>query len=73
MKTVSPEKQNVAWFKLAECVGRGEKERALSLFRLLTYSIEDRAFTKKLEADILVFFEESGALIPYLQAAHLFF
>ena len=36
MKAISCEKQSIAWFKLAECVERGEKERALNLFRLLT-------------------------------------
>jgi hypothetical protein len=73
MKPVSLEKQSVAWFKLAECVGRGEKERTLSLFRLLTYSLDNKPFTKQLEADILAFFEDKQALTEYVSAAHLYY
>lgn len=72
MKTEVGEKQNIAWFKLAEFVTRGEKERALGLFRLLTYSFADRAFIKKLEAEILASFEDEQAFSEYLQAAHLY-
>lgn len=73
MKPVSLKKQSVAWFKLAEFVGRGEKERALGLFRLLTHSLDNPAFTKQLEADILSFFEDEQALKEYIQAAHLYY
>ncbi|MFT6765174.1 MAG: hypothetical protein ACJAZS_000041 [Alteromonas naphthalenivorans] len=73
MKPVSLQKQSVAWFKLAECVGRGEKERALSLLRLLTYSLDNKPFVKQLEADILSFFEDSQALTEYVSAAHMFY
>lgn len=73
MKPVSLEKQSIAWFKLAECVGRGEKERALSLLRLLTYSLNNnQPFIKQLEGDILSFFEDGQALIEYIQAAHMY-
>ena len=74
MKAVSLEKQSVAWFKLAECIGRGEKERALSLLRLLTYSLDsNKPFIKQLEADILAFFEDSQAVTHYIQAAHMYY
>lgn len=72
MKAELGERQNIAWFKLAEFVTRGEKERALSLFRLLTHSFGDRAFIKKLEAEILASFDDEQAFSEYIQAAHLY-
>lgn len=73
MKPVSLEKQSIAWFKLAECIGRGEKERALSLLRLLTYSLDDNPpFIKQLEGDILSFFEDDQAFTQYVRAAHMY-
>lgn len=72
MKAELGERQSIAWFKLAEFVTRGEKERALSLFRLLTHSFADRAFIKKLEAEILASFYDEQALSEYIQAAHLY-
>ncbi len=72
MKAEVGERQNIAWFKLAEFVTRGEKERALGLFRLLTHSFDDRAFIKKLEAEILASFDDEQAFSEYLQAAHLY-
>lgn len=65
--------KSVAWFKLAECIGRGEKERALGLYRLLTYSFEDPAFVKKLEAEIIATFDKELAAKEFLHAAHLYF
>ena len=72
MKIEAGGRQNIAWFKLAEFVTRGEKERALSLFRLLIHSFDDRAFIKKLEAEILASFDDDQAFSEYLQAAHLY-
>ncbi len=73
MKPVSLNKQSIAWFKLAECIGRGEKERALSLLRLLTYSLDDnQPFIKQLEGDILSFFEDGQAVTEYIRAAHMY-
>jgi len=72
MKAISCEKQSIAWFKLAECVERGEKERALNLFRLLTHSLSDQAFKKQLEADIVASFDKNQALVMYTYAAHLY-
>ncbi len=72
MKKVLGEKQSVAWFKLSEFIGRGEKERALGLFRLLTHSLTHRAFIKKLEAEILIQFEDLQGLQTYVQAAHFY-
>lgn len=63
---------NVAWFKLAEFIRRGEKERALSLYRLLTHSLADKSFLKKLEADIWFVFDVQQAQILYENAANLY-
>ncbi len=73
MKSVLATKQSIAWFRLAECVERGEKERALFLLRLLTHSLENSAFNKQLEADILSFFKDEQAFTQYVHAAHLYY
>ena len=43
MRQLPSDKYNVAWFKLAEFVARGERERALGLYKLLVHSFDDRA------------------------------
>ncbi len=72
MKLLSSGPHNVAWFKLAEFIVRKEKERALSVFKLLVHSITDQAFTNQLEGDILLAFDDAGALDRYHTAAHLY-
>ena len=69
MKQVPLDRYSVAWFKLAECVSRGEKERALGVYRLLSHSIDDQAFKYQLEGDILLSFNDiQQATEKYLQA-----
>jgi tetratricopeptide (TPR) repeat protein len=72
MEQGSSEKANVAWFKLAEFVGRGEKERALGLYRLLVHSLDDLAFIKKLEAELFSRFDMKQAEHLYVDAALLY-
>jgi len=72
MKQFPSEKYNVAWFKLAECVTRGEKERALGVYKLLSHSIDDPAFVEQLEGDLLLAFEDERAASKYVQAAQLY-
>ena len=73
MKHVPQDKYNVAWFTLAECVSRGEKVRALGVYRLLAHSIEDIAFRRQLEADILLSFQDKDeAIAKYKEAAVLY-
>lgn len=73
MKHVSSEKYNLAWFKLAECVNRGEKERALGVYRLLAHSIGNDALATQLYADIMLSFNEKDEAIEnYLQAIELY-
>jgi hypothetical protein len=72
MKQVLSDKYNIAWFKLAECIARGEKERALGVYRLLSHSLGDIAFANQLEGDILLFFNDINAIQKYNQAAHLY-
>lgn len=72
MKVEIAERQSIAWFKLSEFIARGEKERAMSLLRLLMHSFDDRAYSKKLAAELLASFDDSQALEEYLQAAQLY-
>jgi hypothetical protein len=72
MKTLASESYNIAWFKLADFVARGEKERALSVLRLLMHSVCNEALTQQLEGDILLAFNDRTAYDRYINAAHLF-
>jgi hypothetical protein len=66
------EKSNVAWFKLAEFVERKEKERALSIYRLLVHSLNDSAYTAQLEGDLFAAFHDDRAIESYRRAALLY-
>lgn len=72
MKQIGPEKSSVAWFRLAECLKRKERERAFLLYRLLMHSFEDHAFLKKLEGDMWIDFDEQEAVACYLASAHYY-
>lgn len=70
MKQINSEKSSVAWFRLAECLKRKERERAFLLYRLLMHSFEDNAFLKKLEGDMWIDFDEQEATACYIASAH---
>jgi len=73
MKQVPSGKYTIAWFKLAECVSRGEKERALGVYRLLSHSLDDSALVCQLEGDIFLSFnDKQQAATHYYQAAQLY-
>ena len=72
MKHVPSEKYTVAWFKLAECVARGEKERALGVYRLLTHSLDDAAFAIQLGGALLLAFQDDEAINKYHEAALMY-
>lgn len=73
MNQVQANKYSIAWFKLAECVSRREKERALGVYRLLAHSFDNRALACQLEADIMLAFNErESAIAKYTQAAQLY-
>lgn len=72
MKLLSSGAHNIAWFKLAEFVSRGEKERALSVYKLLMHSIADQAFAYQLEGDILLAFDDNAAIDRYHLAANVY-
>ncbi len=72
MKQLLSEKYNVAWFKLADCIARGEKERALGVYRLLAHSFDDPALARQLHADILLSFKDERAQEAYQEAAVLY-
>ena len=73
MKQAQFDKHTIAWFKIAECVSRGEKERALGVYRLLSHSFNDDAIARQLEADIYCSFGEADqAVLLYQQAMERF-
>ena len=73
MKQVPSGKYTIAWFKLAECVSRGEKERALGVYRLLSHSLDDSALVCQLKGDIFLSFnDKKQAVTNYYQAAQLY-
>ncbi len=63
---------SVAWFKLAELIARKEREKALNVYRLLSHSLQDRAYALQLEGDILWALDDKGASERYKQAAYLY-
>jgi hypothetical protein len=72
MKETVQNKRSLAWFKLTEFVVRGEKERALGIYRLLALSIDNKAFAQQLEGDLLLAFDDPVAEEKYLAAAQLY-
>ncbi len=64
--------KSLAWFKLADLIARGEREKALSVFRLLAHSLPDRAYVLQLEGDILWYLDDKNAAEKYKQAAFLY-
>ena len=69
MKQTQVDKHTIAWFKIAECVSRGEKERALGVYRLLSHSFNDHAIARQLEADIHGAFGEIEQAVSLYQLA----
>ena len=72
MRVLISESYNIAWFTLADYVARGEKERALSMHRLLMHSVQDVAIAQQLEGDILLAFGDDTAFDKYYTAAILY-
>lgn len=72
MKQSQSDKYCIAWFKIADYVLRGERERALGVYKLLAHSINDPALVLQVEGDILWAFQDSDALERYLAAAALY-
>ncbi len=72
MRQIPADKYNVAWFKLADFVIRGEKERALGVYRLLMHAINDEALALQLEGDILLAFNDPFAIDRYRSAAQAY-
>jgi tetratricopeptide (TPR) repeat protein len=64
---------SVAWYKLSDLIARKEKEKALSVYRLLAHSFEDKAYALQLEADILLYLDDdTEAIEKYKQAVFLY-
>lgn len=71
MKHTQSDKHSIAWFKIAEYVSRGEKERALGVYRLLSHSFNDDAVARQLEGDIYFACDEAELAMPlYIQSMH---
>ncbi len=68
----SQNERSLAWFKLADLIARGEREKALSVFRLLSHSFADKAYILQIEGDILWFMDSSASIEKYKQAAFLY-
>lgn len=66
------ESYTVAWFKLANFISRGEKERALNVYKLLMHSVGDEAVRHQLEGDILLAFDDDRAIDCYHSAANVY-
>lgn len=73
MRYIPRDKYTIAWFKLAECVAKGEKEKAFGVYRLLMHSLEDQAYAHQLEGDLLGAFQDERATEKYAYAAQLYF
>lgn len=68
---ISTNNSSVAWFKIANLIERKEREKALSVYKLMVHSLPDRAYALQLEGDILLSFEDiSAACEKYMQAAY---
>lgn len=72
MRTFASESYTIAWFKIADFVARGEKERALNVYRLLMHSVSEPALSYQLEGDILLAFDDDAAIDRYHVAANLY-
>jgi hypothetical protein len=72
IKVVGLKSRCIAWFKLADLISRKEKEKALNLYKLISYSFDDKAYALQVEGDILWSLEDKGALERYTQAAYLY-
>ena len=68
----SQRERSLAWFKIADLIARGEREKALSVFRLLSHSLSAPAYILQLEGDILWHMDDKGAIDKYRQAAFLY-
>ncbi|MBM3886836.1 hypothetical protein FJ364_02795 [Candidatus Dependentiae bacterium] len=63
---------SVAWYKLADLIARGEREKALSVYRLLAHSFDDKAYALQLEGDVLLALSDDRSKEKYFQAAFLY-
>ena len=63
---------SVAWYKLADLIARGEREKALSVYRLLAHSFDDKAYALQLEGDVLLALSDERSKEKYFQAAFLY-
>lgn len=64
---------NVAWKKLFEFISKSEKDKALGIYRLLSFNLKDKALALKIKGDIYLAFNDiKEALIYYQKACELY-
>jgi hypothetical protein len=73
MRHIPNDKYTIAWFKLAECVAKGEKEKAFGVYRLLMHSLDDQAYSYQLEGDLFHAFNDTRYIEKYSHAAQTYF
>lgn len=66
------QKYSIAWFNLNRFILRGEREKVLSIYKLLSRSIDDTALNLQLEGDILNAFQDFNALEKYIDSAKIY-
>lgn len=66
------QKYSIAWFNLNRFILRGEREKVLNIYKLLSRSIDDSALNLQLEGDILNAFCDSSALEKYINSAKIY-
>ncbi len=62
----------IAWFKFADLVARKEKERAMSIFRLMSLSWHDEGYSYLLKGDLLRAFNDDSAYEAYRKAVYYY-
>jgi hypothetical protein len=72
MQNSEQKQESLAWYKIADLIAKKEKEKALSVYRLLSHSFHDKAYILQVEGDILWALDDPGAIAKYKQAALLY-
>lgn len=70
MNPIGERNKSIAWFNLQEYIKKGEREKTLNIYKLLSLSISNDAFKYKLLGDILSTLNENeNAIKNYINSA----
>ena len=72
MPNSEQKQESLAWYKIADLIAKKEKEKALSVYRLLSHSFHDKAYVLQVEGDILWALHDPEAIKIYKQAVLLY-